>query len=221
MAWDSYKCHLSENTKSHLVNFNLKLAVIPGGCTKYIQAPDVSWNKIFKDKVREEYDSWMATDGNKEYTKGGNLKPASKSTVIGWVLNAWKKVPRDVIVKSFKICALTTDLTGLEDDKIHCLKDGQPCSGARETLVKFREDLSTNRREIINDETIDEENIEENEILIDEDSDCETGEDATDVSEVSIESELCKNIDVKEMDRNQLLIPNHLDEDILIIELSD
>ena len=30
--------------------------IIPGGCTKYLQAPDVSWNKPFKAKVAEEYD---------------------------------------------------------------------------------------------------------------------------------------------------------------------
>ena len=29
---------------------------IPGGCTKHVQAPDVSWNKPFRAKVSEEYD---------------------------------------------------------------------------------------------------------------------------------------------------------------------
>ena len=30
--------------------------IIPGGCTKYIQAPDVCWNKPFKVRIAELYD---------------------------------------------------------------------------------------------------------------------------------------------------------------------
>ena len=34
-------------------------AMIPGGCTKYIQAPDVSWNKPSKAICKEKYDEWL------------------------------------------------------------------------------------------------------------------------------------------------------------------
>ena len=27
--------------------------IVPGGCTKYIQAPDVVWNKSFKGRIKE------------------------------------------------------------------------------------------------------------------------------------------------------------------------
>jgi len=75
LVWDSYKCHISESTKNELKGFNSTPVVIPGGCTKYIQAPDVSWNKPFKAKVTELYDSWLSGDEDKAYTKGGgNLK---------------------------------------------------------------------------------------------------------------------------------------------------
>jgi len=30
---------------------NLDSAIIPGGCTKFVQAADVSWNSPFKAKV--------------------------------------------------------------------------------------------------------------------------------------------------------------------------
>jgi len=36
--------------------------IIPGGCTKYIQVPDMVWNKPFKANVTEKYDEWMADE---------------------------------------------------------------------------------------------------------------------------------------------------------------
>ena len=35
------------------------MAVVPGGCMKYAQPADVSWNKPFRDRFREFYDDWM------------------------------------------------------------------------------------------------------------------------------------------------------------------
>jgi len=42
LVWDAYRCHISEATKSELKRgYNITTAVIPGGCTKYLQAADV------------------------------------------------------------------------------------------------------------------------------------------------------------------------------------
>ena len=71
LVWDSYKCHTSESTKGEIRGYYTTMAVIPGGCTKYIQAPDVCWNKPFKTRITELYDSWLAGDKDKEFTKGG------------------------------------------------------------------------------------------------------------------------------------------------------
>ena len=48
IVWDVYKCHTSEETQKELNHLRMYSAVIPGGCTKLIQAPDVVWNAIFK-----------------------------------------------------------------------------------------------------------------------------------------------------------------------------
>ena len=56
---DSVKDKVKEN--------NTDMVVVPGGCTKYIQAPDVCWNAPFKELVTERYDEWMA-EGSQEYT---------------------------------------------------------------------------------------------------------------------------------------------------------
>ncbi len=48
---------------------NTDTAVIPGGCTGLVQAPDVSWNKPFKAAVRTQYEDWLAQE-DKPLTKG-------------------------------------------------------------------------------------------------------------------------------------------------------
>ncbi|KAL3070151.1 hypothetical protein niasHS_016860 [Heterodera schachtii] len=73
LVWDSFRCHISEDTKKTLRRLALHSAVIPGGTTKYIQAPDVCWNAPFKEAIRKLYNDWM-THGEKATTSGGNLK---------------------------------------------------------------------------------------------------------------------------------------------------
>ena len=41
-----------------LANFKIETIIMPGGCTKYVQAPDVVWNRPFKDRIQEQYDWW-------------------------------------------------------------------------------------------------------------------------------------------------------------------
>ena len=43
LVWDSYE-------------FHIEVSIVPGGYTKYVQAPDVSWNKPFKAYATEMYD---------------------------------------------------------------------------------------------------------------------------------------------------------------------
>ena len=50
-----------KTVKQVLLTSKIDPLIIPGGCTKYIQAPDVSWNKPFKANVTEKYDG---TDGS-------------------------------------------------------------------------------------------------------------------------------------------------------------
>uniref|UniRef100_A0A915E8H4 DDE-1 domain-containing protein n=1 Tax=Ditylenchus dipsaci TaxID=166011 RepID=A0A915E8H4_9BILA len=70
---DSFRCHISESTKKQLKQANLDTAVVPGGCTKFVQAPDVCWNSPFKAKIRELYDDWMV-HGEKNLRLAGILE---------------------------------------------------------------------------------------------------------------------------------------------------
>ena len=79
LAWDSYECHMMQSVKEALSRINVDQVIMPGGCTKYVQAPDVSWNKPFKALVAEQYNEWMAS-GVQEYTEAENMRPPSRKT---------------------------------------------------------------------------------------------------------------------------------------------
>ena len=55
--------------------------IIAGGCTQYIQASNVCWNKPFKARMTELYDQWLR-EGVHQFTEEGNMKPASKKRII-------------------------------------------------------------------------------------------------------------------------------------------
>ena len=67
LACDSFRCHLTPAVKYLLNKGKIDSTIVPGGCTKYIQARDVSWNKPLKEYLREMYDLWLA-DGTHELT---------------------------------------------------------------------------------------------------------------------------------------------------------
>ena len=49
LVLDTYKCHMTNGVKEALQQASVNAALVPGGCMKYIQAPDVSWNKPIKN----------------------------------------------------------------------------------------------------------------------------------------------------------------------------
>lgn len=71
--FNSFKSHISASTMSELRKRKIDSVVVPGGCTKFIQAPDVSWNKTFKAQLREFYTGWLST-GEKFFTRGKTLR---------------------------------------------------------------------------------------------------------------------------------------------------
>ena len=136
LVWDSFKCHISEDIKEHLRKMETTMGVIPGGCTKFLQPLDVSINKPFKSFFREYCDEWYRK-GDFEYSKGGIIKPASRKLQVKWVVESWKKIEKDIIVKSFDTCGITCS----DPDKIRCLSADQPTGEARVLLNDRNEDL--------------------------------------------------------------------------------
>ena len=73
--------------------------IVPGGCTKYIQAPDFVWNKAFRGKAEEVYGSWLA-NVKKEFT--GNRKPIPSRLAAKCVSKARNELLKEVISSSLR-----------------------------------------------------------------------------------------------------------------------
>ncbi|EGT53384.1 hypothetical protein CAEBREN_03992 [Caenorhabditis brenneri] len=146
LVWDSYRSHTSNNTKKVLRSLKIDTAVVPGGTTKFLQPADVYWNFAFKSKIRQEYENYML-HGEKDFTKGGNLKQPPMKVYLKWVRDAWSDLPEDLIIRSFKGCGITNAPGGLEDHLIHCLKpDGEIPEGL-DHLKKTRIDRTEKQLE--------------------------------------------------------------------------
>ena len=51
---------MTKDVKIRLKEINTESVIVPGECTKYIQASDLVWNKPFEQKVAELYDIWLS-----------------------------------------------------------------------------------------------------------------------------------------------------------------
>jgi len=94
---------------------NIEHVVIPGGMTSVLQPMDVSINKPFKDRLRQQYLTWIL-DPARELTETGKIKRATPSEVARWVSAAWKAIQESIIIRSFKKCCISNALDGTEAD---------------------------------------------------------------------------------------------------------
>ena len=65
---------MTNAVKTKLAKAKIDDVIVPGGCTKYIEAPDVVWNKPFKARIQEFY--------------ARNMKPVPRRQVVQWVVKA-------------------------------------------------------------------------------------------------------------------------------------
>ena len=150
--------HLTDDVKKSLTKSRIESAIVPGGCTKYIQAPDVVWNKPFKGKIQEYYDDWLAI-GKHEYTNAGNMKPVPRRFIVDWVIKSSQAIPAETVAKSMKACGLSLAVDGTADDLISCFKKGKKCEGGRALLQAQMENLNDgslheNPFDIVNEDVI-------------------------------------------------------------------
>ena len=50
---------------------------------------------------------------------------------LQWIVDAWKSLSKDLIIKSFKARGITTAANGSEAGDIHCFKKDEPVSAGR------------------------------------------------------------------------------------------
>ncbi len=106
------------------------MEVVLTGCTRYIQAADVSWIKSFKSKLQQYYDDFMVGD-QLSLTAAGNLKAPPLELLCQWCTDAWNSVSESQIVASFQQCALDVS----EDDLILAFRQGHACAGGSSTIA--------------------------------------------------------------------------------------
>ena len=140
LSWDSSDCHTTGSVREVLKDFNVDTAIVPGGCTAYIQAPDVSWNKPFKLHVTDEYYKCLSS-GIHQHTKSRNMKAPPRRIIVQWILDAWGNLSKELIMKLFKFCALNLSLDGCEDALIHCFKENSACSNGAKKLKEALQSL--------------------------------------------------------------------------------
>ena len=81
--------------KKTLSNSKIESVIIPGGCTKYVQAQDVVWNRQFK--------------------AAGNMKSVPRRLVVEWITKSWEEISIGMMANSKKLCVLAPATDGSED----------------------------------------------------------------------------------------------------------
>ena len=112
---DAFKGHLTDSVKNQLRKMNTEIVVIPGGMSSVLQPMDVSINKPFRDRLRQQYVTWIS-DPARELTETGKIKCASPSEVAQWMSAAWKAIPESITIRSFKKRCISNALDGSKDD---------------------------------------------------------------------------------------------------------
>ena len=75
------------------------------------------------------------------------MRAPAMDTYLTWIVDAWKSLPTELILKSFKGCALTTLLNGEEDHLLHCFKPNGEVPDGLEELKKTREERAMDELE--------------------------------------------------------------------------
>ena len=60
LVLDAFNVHLTDSVKNQLRKMNTELVVILGRMTSVLQTMDVSINKPFKDRFRQQYLTWIS-----------------------------------------------------------------------------------------------------------------------------------------------------------------
>jgi hypothetical protein len=115
LVLDAFKGHLIPEVKATITgsSINTDLVVIPGSMTSELQVLDV--NKPFKDHLKQLCNEWFLS-GDHALTSAGRIKKPSVTVLCQWILTAWQHISREVIVKGFKKCCISSAMDGSEDD---------------------------------------------------------------------------------------------------------
>ena len=98
---DSAPAHKHPNARAELKKAS-RVAIIPGGLTKFVQPLDVSINKPFKDNLRKCWESWMSDPEQAMYTKKGSRRCPGYEVVAQWVQDSFNAVTVETVLNEFE-----------------------------------------------------------------------------------------------------------------------
>ena len=102
------RAHLGKLVEERCEAREIKMTVIPGGLTPYLQAGDVGIFKSFKDHLSIIIDEWKRSD-QVSYTKAGNPRAPELARVASRVHTAWRQTPVSVVMKSIQQSGFSND----------------------------------------------------------------------------------------------------------------
>ena len=73
-------------------------------------------------------------EGPHTHIKGGNIRGPPLKQIVQWILKAWQILDKEIIMKSFRCCALSIQDDGSKDNEIGCFKLGKSLSSGLERL---------------------------------------------------------------------------------------
>ena len=86
--------------------------------------------------------------GDFELNKGENLKKPQYNLICKWILEVWKDIPSEMIIKSFKKCGISNALDETENDLLYS------------SDAEISEDEIDDLNEIVNEDDVSAEELE-------------------------------------------------------------
>jgi hypothetical protein len=113
LVLDAFRRHVTDSIKDQLCKMKTELVIIPSGMTSVLQPMNISINKPIKDRLRQQYMTWIA-DPTCELTETGKIKRAAPSEITH--VGCMESHPESIIVRSFKKCCISNALGRSKDD---------------------------------------------------------------------------------------------------------
>jgi hypothetical protein len=95
---DSYRCHMMASVVTKIQDLGVEVENIPGGCTGLCQPVDVGVNKPFKNRIREQWETWMIEEG----LASGTTSPPSREDIVRWTRVASDTLPPAMIRNAWR-----------------------------------------------------------------------------------------------------------------------
>jgi hypothetical protein len=95
---DSYRCHLMASVVGMIQELGVEVEHIPGGCTCLTQPVDVGVNKPFKNRIRDQWESWMVVEG----IAHGTTSPPTRDDIAKWSLAAMQTRPEQLVRNTWR-----------------------------------------------------------------------------------------------------------------------